>query len=140
MARKKGKLFAAAIILLVSSAAYADIDLHEGMWEITNKVEMSGLPIKLPETKISQCITKQKVIPKSNKKINKHCTVSEQKIEGDTVTWKMQCKNKIESNGSVIYHGDTLEGIIKSNTVIPNMGTIEVDIHLSGRRTGECKK
>jgi len=140
MSRKKGKLCIAGILLSVSSAAYADIDLHEGMWEITNKIEMSGIPIKLPDTKVSQCITKEKIIPKSNKKINKHCTISEQKIEGDTVTWKMQCAKKVASQGTVTYHGDTLEGIINSSSEIPNLGTIEMDIHLSGKRTGECSK
>ena len=134
------KHFAMPLILAAFTTANADIDIHEGMWEITNRIEMGGISIKIPETTISQCIDKQKIIPKSDKKINKYCKVSEQKIDGNTVTWKMQCTNNIESEGTATYQGDTFKGLIKSKTEVPNMGTMTMVIHLRGKRTGECKK
>ena len=138
MLRKKFKYFTLVLILMAFTSAQADVDLHEGMWEITSKIEMSGVPVQIPDTTISQCISKEKIIPKTNKKVNEHCTISEQKIEGNTVTWKMKCGGKMESQGSITYHGDTFEGLITSQTEIPNMGKMKMTIRMTGRRTGEC--
>ncbi len=138
MLRRKFKYFALALILTAFTSAQADVDLHEGMWEITSKIEMSGIPVQIPDTTISQCISKEKIIPKTNKKVNEHCTVSEQKIEGNTVTWKMKCAGKMESQGSITYHGDTFEGLITNQTEIPDMGMMTMTIQLTGKRTGEC--
>lgn len=138
MLRRKFKYFALTLILMAFTSAHADVDLHEGMWEITSKIEMSGIPVQIPETKVSQCINKEKIIPKTNKKVNEHCTISEQKIEGNTVTWKMNCAGKMESQGSITYHGDTFEGLITTQTEVPNMGMMTMTIHLTGKRTGEC--
>jgi rare lipoprotein A (peptidoglycan hydrolase) len=138
MLRRKFKYFVLTLILTAFTSANADVDLHEGMWEITSKIEMSGIPVQIPDTTISQCISKEKIIPKTNKKVNEHCTVSEQKIEGNTVTWKMKCAGKMESQGSITYHGDTFEGLITSQTEIPNMGMMTMTIQMTGKRTGEC--
>jgi len=138
MLRRKFKYFALTLILMAFTSAHADVDLHDGMWEITSKIEMSGIPVQIPETKVSQCINKEKIIPKTDKKINKYCTISEQKIEGNTVTWKMECTNNTESQGSITYHGDTFEGLITTKTEVPNMGMMTMTIQLTGRRTGEC--
>lgn len=138
MLRRKFKHFALALILTAFTSAHADVDLHEGMWEITSKVEMSGMPVQIPDTTVSQCINKENIIPKTNKKINEHCTISEQKIEGNTVTWKMKCSGKMESQGSITYHGDTFEGLITSKIEIPDMGMMTMTVQLAGKRTGEC--
>ena len=138
MLRKKFKYFTLVLILMAFTSAQADVDLHEGMWEITSKIEMSGVPVQIPDTTISQCISKEKIIPKTNKKVNEHCTISEQKIEGNTVTWKMKCAGKMKSQGSITYHGDTFEGLITSQIEIPNMGMMTMTIQMTGKRTGEC--
>ena len=141
MLRKKIKRFTLALILTAFTGAYADINIHEGEWEITSKIEMKGMPIqvKIQETTITQCIDKEKIIPKTDKKINKYCTISEQKIEGDTVTWKMQCTNNMQSEGSVTYHGDTFEGVVNSNIEVPNIGAMTMVINMKGKRIGACK-
>ena len=142
MLRKKFKHFAAILILGLSAltSANADVDLHEGLWEISSKIEMSGIPVKIPDMKTSQCINKEKIIPKTDKKINKYCTVSEQNIDGNTVTWKMACTNNIESQGSITYHRDTFEGLITTKTEVPNMGMMTMSMQMTGRRTGVCTK
>ncbi len=138
MLRRKFKYFALTLILMAFTSANADVDLHEGMWEITSKIEMSGIPVQIPEMKVSQCISKENIIPETNKKVSEHCTISEQKIEGNTVTWKMNCAGKMESQGSITYHGDTFEGLITTQTEVPNMGMMTMTIQLTGKRTGEC--
>ena len=137
---KKLKYFAAVLALAGFTSAQADINVQEGLWEISNHIEMSGMPIKIPDTKITQCIDKTKVIPKSDEKINKYCKVIDQKIDGDTVSWKMECKNNMESEGSVTYHGETFEGNIQTKMEVPNMGTMTMTITATGKRIGECEK
>jgi len=139
MLRKKWKHFAMTLILTAFTSAHADVNMQEGMWEISNRIEMSGIPVQIPDTKISQCITKENIVPKTNKEVNKYCTISEQKIEGDTVTWKMKCTNKMKSQGSITYSGDTFEGLITTQTEVPNMGMMTMSIQMTGRRTGECE-
>ena len=138
---KKLKYLLLTALFALFTSANADINIHEGEWEITNNIEMSGgLSMKMPSTTVTQCINKEKIVPKTDKKINKYCTISEQNIEGDTVTWKMQCKNNMHSEGSVTYHGETFEGTINTKTEIPNMGTMSMIIHMKGKRIGECHK
>jgi len=140
MKKKNWRNYTVAAFLVLSTSTQADIDIHEGMWEITNTIEISGIHMKMPETKISQCISKKKIVPRTDKKVNKYCTVSDQQINGDTVTWKMKCTNDMHSDGSVTYHGETFEGVVRASTKVPHIGTMEMTIHTSGKRTGECKK
>ncbi len=139
MLRRKYRYHALALVWMLATAVYGDINVKKGMWEISNRTETSGLPIKIPDTKTSQCIDAQTIIPKADKNINKYCKILEQKIVGNTVTWKMQCTNKIQSHGSITYHGKTFEGTVTTTTEIPSMGAILMTNHISGRRTGECK-
>jgi len=141
MKRIKWNYFALALIITVSTSANADINVQEGLWEITSKIEISGTPVQINigEQKVTQCIDKQKIIPKTDKKINKYCTISDQTIDGDTVTWKMTCTNNMHSEGSITYHGDTFNGKMRSKAEIPNMGMMAMNIQLTGKRIGECK-
>jgi len=141
MKRIKWNYFALALIITVSTSANADINVQEGLWEITSKIKISGTPaqINIGEQKVTQCIDKQKIIPKTDKKINKYCTISDQTIDGDTVTWKMTCTNNMHSEGSITYHGDTFNGKMRSKAEIPNMGMMAMNIQLTGKRIGECK-
>ncbi len=139
MLRIKYRYSTLALVWMLATVAYGDINVKKGMWEISNHMNVSGLPIKIPDTKISQCIDAQTIIPKADKKINKYCKIIEQKIVGDTVTWKMQCTNKMQSHGSITYHGETFDGIITTTTKVPPIGTMIMTNHITGRRTGECK-
>jgi len=137
-----GKRLVLAMIVTAFTSANADINVKEGNWEITSKIEVSGMPIQvnIGEQKVTQCIDKQKIVPKTDKKINKYCTITDQNINGDTVSWKMQCTNAMHSEGSITYHGETFDGKMTSVTEIPNMGAMTTIIHMKGKRIGECKK
>ncbi len=128
-----------ALFAAVSSLLHADIDIHEGMWEIKGSIESSGLPIQIPEQKTSQCITRQNSIPQTNSEVAKYCQVAEQKIEGNTISWKMQCKNNIQSDGTISYRGDTFDGFITVHTQIPQLGSVKMTTRVEGVRTGECR-
>ena len=50
------------ILVLASSPAAAELpNLQEGLWEITTKVEISGLPEGLPEHTVQHCVTKKDI-------------------------------------------------------------------------------
>ncbi len=139
MLRKKFNYPALMFVWILTTAVYADINVEKGMWEISNRMEVSGMPIKIPDSKISQCIDRQTIVPKADEKVNKYCKIIEQKIDGNTVSWKMQCTNKMQSHGSITYSGQTFEGLVTTTTEVPSMGEMIITNHISGRRTGECK-
>jgi hypothetical protein len=64
-------------------------------------------------------------------------------VEGSTITWMMQCKDKkgsvTESNGSASYAGDTFDARIHNVTTDVNGKTSGSNMTMNGRRTGECK-
>ena len=129
--------------LLWGVCAFAGVNMHEGLWEFTTKMEMPGMPMQMPARKHTQCLTKKNMlktmVPKEQDQ-GEECKITDQKISGNTVTWTMKCKGEdaMEVTGKTTYHGDTFEGTI---TMIPNNpeeGKMKMINHISGRRIGEC--
>ncbi len=112
-------------------------NMQEGLWEITTKMEMPGMPMSMPAMKHTQCITKENFVPQSSQP-NQECKITENKVDGDTVTWTMECdapEGKIRAIGEIIYNGDSFKGTIKMT-----MQGVDMTQHLSGRRIGDCKQ
>jgi hypothetical protein len=124
--------------------AFAGADLHEGLWEITTKMEMKGMPMKMPARKHTQCLTKENMlkamVPRDQAQ-EEECKITDQKISGNTVKWVMKCSGReaMEVTGKTTYHGDTFEGNITMISNDPEEGKMEMINHISGRRIGECK-
>jgi len=139
-----GTLAVMAIALLTSSAAAAELDLTDGMWEVNGRVKMEGLPIQMPAVPVSftQCITKKDAIPQQ-KEGNKDCKITSQRIEGSTVTWAALCvdKNgaKTEGTGTVTYKGASFEGKVNNVTTDPRGARMTSRMEMAGKRTGDCK-
>src|SRR4030066_478398 len=97
--RKKMKrmvfLLFAVGLLFGSHSSYAagGPDFQEGLWEITTVSEMPGMPA-MPSVKQNQCMTNKDYVPHSKEEKDNSCTVSDLKANGNTVTWKMECKSK----------------------------------------------
>jgi hypothetical protein len=67
--------------------------------------------------------------------------VSDKKVNGDTVSWKVVCKNgnsESTSEGSITYKGDTFAGTIH---VSMNGGPVSVKATnvMSGKYVGPCE-
>jgi hypothetical protein len=129
-------------VFLWGTFAYAGVDMHEGLWEITTRMEMQGMPMKMPARKHTQCLTKKNMlktmVPKEQNE-EEECKITDTKIRGNTVTWTMKCSGEdaMQMIGKTTYHGDTFDGTI---TMISNDQEEEKMItHISGRRIGECK-
>ena len=112
-----------------ATPALAAPNMEEGNWEITTKMEMVGMPFAMPPTKHNQCMTKKEAIPDQSRK-GQDCTTTDQKMTGDTVSWRMQCKDKdglTEGEGKITYAGKSYDG------------AMQMKMSFSGRHTGPCK-
>ncbi|MCF6206372.1 MAG: DUF3617 domain-containing protein [Sulfurovum sp.] len=134
-----------SIIYTFGTVAEADINMKEGLWTITSKTDMSGLPMAIPESSFTQCITKKDLLPRGeNKEAESQCKIIEQKISGNTITWKMECDTgegvKTKISGSITYNGNTMHGTTETITFVPQMGEMKMKQTMTGKRVGECKK
>ncbi|OPY02324.1 MAG: hypothetical protein A4E60_01119 [Syntrophorhabdus sp. PtaB.Bin047] len=135
----------AIILALVwcGSAEAAEPNMKDGLWEITTKVEMKGMPANIPPTVTKQCLTKKESVPGQGKEKNPNCKITDQKVTGNTVTWAMVCKEKdgtVESKGSITYKGDAFDGT--TTTLIKDKAhqAQQVSTKMTGKRLGPCDK
>jgi len=123
---------------------FAGVNMHEGLWEITTRMEMQGMPMQMPARKHTQCLTKKNMlktmVPEEQDK-EEECKITDTETSGNTVTWVMKCSGEdtMEVTGKTTYHGDTFEGTITMISNDPEEGKMEMINHISGRRIGECK-
>lgn len=110
-----------------------------GKWQVKMQMDMPGLPIKLPPVTFDVCLTEedlkdpQKSVPTDPKA---KCTVSDYKIDGDTVTWSVDCpKQNMKGTGEITYTDDSYSGTMKMKT-----GDQEMSTKYSGKWLGTCTK
>ncbi len=135
-----------AMVVMVGGGLYgAEMNLKDGLWEITAKVEMAGMPAgSVPAQKITQCITKKDAIPqKGDADKNMECKTTSTNVVGDTVKWSMKCQGKdgvkMDSEGTATYKGDKFDGVTHMTMAQPGQKPMKMTQRMSGRRIGECK-
>jgi hypothetical protein len=113
------------------------VNMQEGKWEITTTFEMPGMPadVMKPQT-FTTCLSQKDYVPAD--KDQKDCTMQDVKIDGNTVTWSMACKDS-SGKGRVTYAGNTFDGFIET---IMREGAKEMNAKMSmkGRHIGPCTK
>lgn len=122
--------------LISIPAQAAEVDIKPGMWRWTMTMEMKGMPFTLPPTTYSSCITKEDLVPEQSKQL-KDCKILENKITGNSVSWKMECHTEGErvlSEGKMSYRDTTAKGKVQVTT-----HGIAMTSKISGQRTGNCK-
>jgi len=132
-----------ALIILATAAsvsfAGSELNMQEGKWEITTKMEIPSMPMDMPPMKHTQCLMKKDIVPQSSQ-AGQECTISQTKVTGNTVTWAMQCSGgpggDTKGNGTITYSGSSMKGTIKITDTQSNR---EMTSHLTGRRIGDCK-
>lgn len=131
-------VFIIGVLACVSfSCAGSAPNMQEGLWEITVKMEMPGMPMNMPPSTHSQCITNENLVPRGAQE-GGECKIVETNVKGDTVTWTMECdtpEGKARATGEITYKGDTFKGTTKMT-----MQGMEMTQHLSGRRIGNCQQ
>jgi hypothetical protein len=139
-----GLILLFALSLLCATIVAAEPNFSEGMWEIKAELKLEGMPFPMPAMPVnySQCITKKDMVPQQKDK-NQECTKVSEKMEGNTLTWAMQCKDKkgsvTDSTGSATYAGITFNARIRNVTTDKKGTKSESNMTMSGRRTGDCK-
>lgn len=129
-------------LFLLSGNAFAEPNMKEGLWEITVKMEMPGMPMQMPPQTFTQCITKKDVVPRREEP-NQECKVIKTDVKGDTVTWIIECKTRegtAVSNGKVTYKGDTFDGVVKMSMHGGRRGSMEITQQMKGKWTGQCNE
>ncbi|MBI5049901.1 MAG: DUF3617 family protein [Nitrospirae bacterium] len=131
-----------SIVLSLPVALFADVNIAEGEWETTTEIKMEGAPFQMPQTKMTYCVTKGDLVPKTSEE-DKKCDVKEQKVVGNKVTWKIYCTEKnstTEGEGEITYEGNNYKGTIRTRYTEKGEKPMTSTILLTGRRIGECKK
>lgn len=140
MLQKNLIILTVIISLICVNSALAEI--KDGLWEITTKVEMKGMPGKIPPSTMRQCITKKDPVPKDKNK-NTECKIKDQSVSGDTVTYAMECKGKnsiVLTSGTMTYKGNSFDGTSTTNVKRKGQAEMQMNSKMSGKYIGPCAK
>ena len=98
--------------LLCATTASAAPNLKDGLWEITGRLDMPGMPANLPPVKHTQCLSGKDAVPQKAEK-EQDCKVASLKQDGDGVSWAIQCRSSegtVDSSGKATYRGENMDG------------------------------
>jgi len=110
--------------------------MREGQWEMVSSMEMPGMPMAMPPTKIKHCFTKEDVKdPKKTITTDKNCKVTDLKQSGNKVTWNMKCtgEHSGEFSGETVFKKDAYTSNMKMQTEGMTM-----KMQVKAKRLGDC--
>lgn len=136
-----------AAVALSGGAHAAAPNMKDGLWEITMKMEMPGMPAGMKPQVLQQCITKKdledpsKTAPSGGDPRDNRCQVTDYKMQGNTASWNMACKGEgaMTGSGTATYSGTSYTGTNKM-TMKRGGQAQTMTMQYSGRRLGDCKK
>ena len=105
-------LFAFILLCAGGVAHSAAVDMKDGEWEVTSETSMTMGTMSMPPMtfKVTHCLTNDKPVPASEKE--KECKVVDQKVVGNTVSWRVVCKDG-EGAGEITYRGTSYNGTFR---------------------------
>ena len=135
-----------AAIVLSGIAHAAAPNMKEGLWEITVRMEMPGMPGGMPPQVMQQCFTRKdledprRTVP-SGGPGDSNCQMTDYKMQGNTATWNMACKGEgaMTGSGSITYSGTSYAGTNRMTMTEGGSGQT-MTMHYSGRHLGACRK
>lgn len=138
VARHTAVLFAFILLCVGVTAHSAAVDVKEGEWELTSETSMTMGAMSMPPnaSKSKYCVTREDLVPKTEK--DKDCKIVKQKITGNKVSWRMECK-KAEGEGEISYRGTTYNGFFKMKMVDGGQA-MTMNTKLAGKYLGPCPK
>ena len=130
--------------LCALGARAASPDMQPGMWEITTRMEMPGMPVAVPPQLVRHCYTKKDLEDGKNavpsNKQDPNCRIKDYALKGNTATWSMECtgENAMSGTGTMTFAASSYSGSMK--TRIKQGGqTMDMMQSWTGRRVGDCK-
>ena len=136
-----------AAAVLSSGVHAAAPNMQDGLWEITMKMEMPGMPAGMKPQVMQQCITRKdledpkKTAPSGGDPKDNRCQMTDYKMQGNTASWNMACKGEgaMTGSGTATYNGTSYTGT--NRMTMKRGGQVQtMTMQYSGRRLGECKK
>ncbi len=137
---KRMRSYLVAAALTIMSLAPANANMQEGNWEVTAKMEIVGMPFAMPPTTHNQCVTNKDLVPDMGDK-DQSCVVREQKVVGDTVTWRIQCQGKngtMDGEGRIKYAGKSYTGEMQMRMKEKSGEVMTMKTSMQGKHTGPC--
>lgn len=133
-------LFFIAIISSITAtfAATPEIPLKEGAWNITLQIN-PPTPDFLPIVQML-CLSQKDPVPIPSK--NAGCRLLTKEIEGNTVFWVAECREKefvTRSVGNATYDNSKVEGAVQTMTSSAGRSTEMRTYTLTGKRQGNCR-
>ncbi|MBU0751408.1 MAG: DUF3617 domain-containing protein [Gammaproteobacteria bacterium] len=130
-----------ATLAAASGLAQAAPVMQPGMWEITTRMEMPGMPAGMGQHVTQICYRASDVqdvsrtVPK-----DKNCEVKDYKLSGNTASWRMECRGEtaMSGSGTFTYAGNSYSGTTKF-TMKQGGQTMNMTQTYSARRVGDCK-
>ncbi len=119
-------------------------NFRDGLWEMTIRAEVPGTK-PMPPVSLKKCISAKEIqdlqAKASRPPGSDQCKVSDQRTQGSTTSWKMECTGrvKIVGEGSVTSSGDSYT--MQSSMVMTGADgkAMQVRNELTGKRLGDCK-
>jgi len=132
---------------LFSAHVYAAApNMKEGLWEITTKMEVPGMPAGIPPQVMQRCFTKKDLedprkTMAGRESQDSRCQVTDHKVQGNTATWNFACKGEdaMTGSGTATYGGTSYTSTNKMTTQHGGQAQT-MTMHYSGRHLGACKK
>ena len=110
-----------------------------GKWQMKMEMDIPGMPFKMPPIVTTVCLSEEDVnnpeksLPKDSKS---DCKVGDYKIDGNKVTWTIDCpKQKTKGEGEITYTDDSYAG-----TMTMHVEDQEMKAKYSGKFLGACDK
>lgn len=124
---------------LLVTAAGASAQMRDGMWEVTSKVEMAGMPQGVPPTTHRTCMRASDTQnPQKMMQGREDCKVLDNKTQGNRMTWRMECAGGTKGSGEMTFQRDSYEGAF-SMTSNEAGKPMQMNVKYTGRRVGDCK-
>jgi hypothetical protein len=131
-------LFGVSAVALIAQGG-----IRPGRWETTMQMEMAGSPVQMPAMKSTRCVTPEQAKdpsslnsdPSGGRGGKSDCKVSDQKMSGSTMSWKITCASPqaMTGTGEMTFADDSYTGIMKMN-----MAQGAMSMKMEGKRLGDC--
>jgi len=118
----------------------ADIDMKEGLWEISADIKIPGMPVSIPPMTQRQCITREDLTEVMNQaeQGDQDCRTANLAISDNRVIYDIECgagASATRGHAEFTYAGDRMQGIMK----ISGPQGMETTTRFTGRRVGDCR-
>lgn len=138
-----------ALLMACSAGAAwgANVNMREGLWEITSTMDggaMPGMPkgMKMPAVTLKHCYTAADV--QGNKALmdKGNCALVSMRQTGNSASWVSECKGEqaMRMEGEGIFSGDKYEIKSRMTFLSGKMKGQSMSSTIQAKRLGDCKK